>query len=154
MNLSLEAEGEYERSPARDSIPGLTPGGSEVSWAEVWGSVRRCPKKPPLSCCHPKSGSILRCSEWWTGNGLPGYLSPPVGNSLATGHTAWRREREGSLLGPLSRARGSETCCESLWTPGQVDSCHRKGRMSPTSHCFSPGPNGKCWLTARWMVSG
>ena len=91
-----------------------------------------------LSCCHHRSGPILSCSEWWTGNGLPGYLSPPVGNSLATGHTAWRREREGCLLGPLSRPRGSETCCEPLWTPGQVDSCHRKGRMSPTSHCFTP----------------
>lgn len=46
LNLSLEVEGECERSPARGSIPELSPGGSEVSRAEVWESVRRCSKKP------------------------------------------------------------------------------------------------------------
>lgn len=52
-------------------------------------------------------------------------------------HCLEKGEREGCLPGPPNRSGGSETCCESLWVPGQVDTCHRKGKLSPTSHYFT-----------------
>lgn len=43
------------------------------------------------------------------------YLSPLDGEVS----DSKKEESEGCLLGPPTRARGSETCCESLMTPGK-----------------------------------